>query len=41
MVVAGDLVLGSLVGGDSGERGGVVGFLMIGDGVICAVCGWR
>ena len=41
VLVAGDLVLGIFDGGDSGEGGGVVGFLMVGDGVISAVCDWR
>ena len=38
VVYFGDLILGFLVRGDSGE-GGVVGFWMMGDGVICAVYG--
>ena len=41
LVVFGDLVLGFFGGGDSGEGGGVVGRMMIGDGVISAVCGLR
>ena len=38
VVYFGDLILGFLVRGDSGE-GGVVGLWMMGDGVICAVYG--
>ena len=41
LVVFGDLVLGFFGGGDSGEGGGVVGRMMIGDGVISAVSGLR
>ena len=41
MVVACDLVLGFFDGGDAGEGGSVAGFIMIGDGVISAVCGLR
>ena len=41
MFAAGDLVLGIFDGGDSGEGGGVVGLMMVGDGVISAVYGWR
>ena len=39
--VAGGLVLGFFDGGGSGEGGGVEGFMLVGDGVISAVCGWR
>ena len=39
--VAGDLVFGFFDGCGSGEGGGVIGFLMVGDDVISAVCGWR
>ena len=35
----GDLILGFLARGDSGEEGGVAGFWMMGSGVICAVFG--
>ena len=35
----GYLILGFLACGDSGEGGDVVGFLMMGDGLICAVFG--
>ena len=38
LVVFGDLVFGFFGGGDSGEGGG---HMMIGDGVISAVCGLR
>ena len=41
LVVFGDLVLGFFGGGESGEGGGVIGRMMIGDGVISAVCGLR
>ena len=41
MFVAGDLVLGFFDDGDAGEGGGVAGFVMVGDGVISAVCGLR
>ena len=37
VVYFGDFVLGLLARGVSGERAGVVGFLMYGDGVSCAV----
>ena len=39
LVYFGDFVLVLLAGGISGEGDGVVGFLMLGDGVSCAVCG--
>ena len=39
LVYFGDFVLGLLAGGISGEGDGVAGFLMLGDGVSCAVCG--
>ena len=41
MFVAGDLVLGFFDNGDSGEGGSAADFMMVGDGVISAVCGWR
>ena len=41
VVYFGDLILGFFVGGESGEGGGVVGSMMVGEGVISAVCGWR
>ena len=37
VVYLSDLILGFFVGGESGEGGGVVGRMMIGDGVISAV----
>ena len=39
VVYFGDLILGFLARGDSGEGGGVVGFWMMADGMICAVFG--
>ena len=33
------MVLAFFDGGDSREGGGVVGFMMVGDGVISTVCG--
>ena len=39
LVYFGDFVLVLLAGGISGEGDGVTGFLMLGDGVSCAVCG--
>ena len=35
------MVLGFFVGGESGEGGGVAGSMMVGDGVISAVCDWH
>ena len=39
LVYFGHLILDFLAHGDSGEGGSVVGFWMMGDGVICAVFG--
>ena len=39
MFVIGDLVLGFFNGGDAGEGGGIAGLMMVGDGMISAVCG--
>ena len=41
VVYFGDLILGFFVGGESGEGGGVVGRMMIGDGMLSAVSGRR
>ena len=41
VVVVGDLVLGFVLRGETVEGGGDVGCMMVDDGVISAVCGWR
>ena len=41
VVYFGELIRGFFVGRESGEGGGVIGSMMIGDGVISAVCGLR
>ena len=40
-VIFGDRVLCFFGGGESGEEGGIVGRMTIGDGVISTVCGLR